>query len=455
MAKRRPTFFLATILATCMAGPVTTSHAQFGGQAGFADAFRIDFLERDLPLFVETLKLEDWQRPIVESLLQDYQISFTVGIERVREEMRDSSEQIATSREDEVMKIILKPLEAWEGERIQYRDDFLNNVKAQLSGDQLARWPHFERTLRRDKALPKGELMGESIDLFVVVRNMRMPYEIEESVEPVLMEYELELDNALKARQVVMDNLQDEIKDAMADMDFDSGLSAMDQIMSTRVRIREVQDGYITRISEVLPEEWSDQFKMTALGKAYPKVFRPNPIDKMIESARESTPPLTDTQNAELNEVEADFHAQLAALEERLLAAYRTHEPQSPRRKVQKMLDRREGIRNRDTEPTQMDTIAAERNDLISETRRRILAILTPEQIGSMPGTGRSKAERGRRPNLPMGSPPPGSVATPTLRGKTPPKFSPSGGAGEEPTGPQRVNPGDPTSTGNGKSRED
>ena len=58
--------------------------AQFGGAAGFADAFRPDFLDRDMPLFVEHLRLEDWQRPIVEMLLLDYTHSFGRASSRSR-----------------------------------------------------------------------------------------------------------------------------------------------------------------------------------------------------------------------------------------------------------------------------------------------------------------------------------------------------------------------------------
>jgi hypothetical protein len=451
MAQRRTGFFIATALAACLAASGGSAQAQFGGQAGFADAFRIDFLERDLPLFVETLKLEEWQRPIVESLLQDYQLSFTAGVEEVREKMRASTEQIAASREDDVMKIILQPLDAWDEKRIGYRDNFLQNVKAQLSSDQLSQWPHFERTLRRDKSLSKGELMGESIDLFIVVRNMRMPFEVEQSVDPMLMDYELELDAALKSRQQVMDSLQDKVKDAMASMDFDAGLSAMDQIMTTRIRIREVQDGYINQLAEALPSEWGETFRQTAFGKAYPKVFRPNPIDKMIESARLS-PDMTDAQLAELDSVEVNFRAQLSALEQRLLQAYRIHEPNTPRLKVQRMLDRRDGRRNNNNDPTEMDRISAERNDLISETRRLILAILTPEQIGAMPGSSErprnSQNQNGRRSRLPMGGPDPSGVGTPTFRGKQPPSF---GSQGEDMgDGPSKV---DPSNRGGSKPR--
>lgn len=437
---------LASVLAIGIFAATPTSNAQFGGQAGFADAFRIDFFERDLPLFVQTLKLEDWQRPIVEALLQSYQADFTVGVETVRDEMRKMTERIATTREDRVMGMILEPLGDWSRKRTQLRMSFLTNVKAQLSSDQLTNWPHFERTLRRDKSLPKGELMGESIDLFIVSRNLRMPYEVEELLDPIMMEYEVSLDLSLAARDTRIDSLQEQIKDAMASMDFELGLSAMDQIMAARVRVREVQDQYILRIGELLPGEWSKTFEETAMKKAYPKVYRPTPVEQLLKTVR-SIPTLTSEQHMQLNSIEADFDIQRGALEMRLLQAYRQHEPGEPRRRVQAMLDRREGNTRRARTATPMDTIAAERNDLVAETRRRILAVLDPEQIGDMPGSGQAK-KNGLRPRNPNAAVPAGSVATPSGRNRTPPKFgdSATGGADKR----QRV---DPTSRGDDKNR--
>ena len=175
----------------------------------------------------------------------------------------------------------------------------------------------------------------------------------------------------LDARDTRIHGLQDQIKDAMASMNFELGLSAMDQIMVARVRVREVQDEYILRIAEVLPGEWSETFEVTAMKQAYPKVYRPTPIEQLLKTVR-AIPTLTGEQHLQLNAIETDFKIQLGALEARLLLTYRQHEPGEPRRKVQQMLDRREGNTSRRRDPTPMDKIAAKRNDLVTETRKRI-----------------------------------------------------------------------------------
>ena len=115
---RLKTCVLAAVISAGSALTVATpAHAQFGAQAGFADSFRPEFLDRDMPLFVEILQLEDWQRPIVEVLLQDYMISFDSGVDEVKNQMRALQGRIGTARPDTVMELILETLTAWDTER--------------------------------------------------------------------------------------------------------------------------------------------------------------------------------------------------------------------------------------------------------------------------------------------------------------------------------------------------
>ncbi len=452
--RRLKTCALAAVMAAGSLFTIATpAHAQFGAQAGFADAFRPEFLDRDMPLFVEILKLEDWQRPIVEVLLQDYMISFEAGVDEVKDKMRALQGRIGNARPDAVMELILEPLTAWDTERSALGATFLRNIKAQLTGDQISRWPRFERTLRREKELPKGELMGESVDLYTLIRTMRFPYEIEEGLDPLLVEYELSLDSALSVRAAKIASLQEEIKDAMAGMDFDAGLRATDQIMSTRVLVRRVQDDYIEKITAALPDELGEQFRRTALLDGYPRAFRPTPIPRLIESVRSSDPELSDAQVAQLDEIEADFELRLESLEMRIVEAYRANQPGESREKVQRMIDRRNG-KTFDRVTSLADRLIAEKNDLVDETRRRILAILSPEQTGNLPG---NSSKGNRIPGIDGVELDEDGVArekirtlAPSKKGPAQPRFKSPGEASKEGRGSGTSRSIDPTGSGKG-----
>ena len=80
LAPRMRTLIATVAVATAIAMAVP-AQAQFGGRAGFAEAFVPDILQRDLPLMTSSLGLEEWQRPVVEALLQDYMTGFNTGVE--------------------------------------------------------------------------------------------------------------------------------------------------------------------------------------------------------------------------------------------------------------------------------------------------------------------------------------------------------------------------------------
>lgn len=433
-------------------------HAQFGAAAGIADAFRADFLARDMQLFVEQLRLEDWQRPIIEMLFEDYRTTFNTGVEQVREEIQNNQSRIVGARPEEVMEIILEPITRWDLQRRVLKDQFLNNVKAQLSGEQLKRWPRFERTLRRDKELTKGELDGESIDLYTAVREIRMPYEIEETIDPLLVDYEVELDEALVARAAKVDSLQESLKDAMTRMDYDAGLRSQDEIMDARIRVRAIQDAWIDRLTDALPLEYAETFRSRALADGYPRAFRPTIIPKFIKHKREC-PDLSDDQIAEIDQAEEDFNARLADLELRIVATIRSEQPKEARRRVERLIEqKRTGQRQRPKNPT--DDLLAEKKDLIEKTKNKVLGILTPEQIAECSKGVRTTYENGkkvpfegrtggRRASLPRGGPPPDSVATPNF-GKVKPEFGDARSGGDP--ADRTTGSGQPLGTGSGKS---
>jgi hypothetical protein len=127
-----------------------TAEAQFGGRSGMATMFIPDFYPRDLPVFVDALQLEEWQRPIMEALLEDYVTEFNTAADGVRLNMGNLKDVAPGTSGDAVVEMITKPLVAWTAEKRKLHDDFLTGVRSQLSELQLELWPRLERSMRRE-----------------------------------------------------------------------------------------------------------------------------------------------------------------------------------------------------------------------------------------------------------------------------------------------------------------
>jgi hypothetical protein len=386
-------------LALAIGVAVAPAAAQFGGDAGMAQAFRQDFYRRDLVLFNEVLGLEEWQRPIVEVLLDDYAAGFDAGMSGFRERIARVRTEGGELDGQQIMARMMEPLGGWEVEKLRLRDTFLDNVRSQLSPSQAERWSTFMRALRRDKDLPESEISGEGVDLTAVLRQLQLAPATLLAAEAAIEEYEILLDDALVARTRRMRSLQPEVREAMQTMDFQRGLQVMNQIMAARIEVRNAQDRGLALIEAALPHREGLRFREEALRRSYPKVYGPNPTIAFIASVK-AIATLTPAQLGAIETIEVGYLGQLEAMNDRLRELHRAEEPREPQRRFERITARQRGeatSRAATGEPQSIRDARTEREVLGRTTREAILAILTPEQAERLPGFGggRRDAESG------------------------------------------------------------
>lgn len=383
------------VTAVAVALIVPPALAQFGGDAGLANAFRQDFYRRDLTIFNQVLQLEDWQRPIIEVLLDDYAASFETGLAGMRESIGKLRGEVAGDDGRQIMERMMVPLEAWEREKVVLRDQFLADVQTQLSPAQIDRWPALERALRREKDLPQGELSGESLDLVAVLRQAQIPTSMIEEIAPVVQEYEIALDQALVTREARISSLQPLVRQAMTAMDFDRGLQVMQQIMAARIEVRTVQEAGLASITAALPPDLAPRFRDEALEQAFPKVYGPNATIAFIDAAKQLED-LSPEQREGIETIERDYLSQLAGMNDRLRDLYRTEEPNEPRRRFERVMRRQRGeapSREAVGEPESIRDLRGERENVGRLAREAILALLTPDQVSRLPGFSKPEGE--------------------------------------------------------------
>ncbi|MEY4842081.1 MAG: hypothetical protein RJA12_805 [Planctomycetota bacterium] len=362
----------------------TFTFAQFGGKAGFGEAFRPDILPRDMTLIVETLKLEDWQRPIVESLIEDYTAGFKTGCDTVREKMVDlAKSQKGASKS---IKGLLAPISAWLPEKQRLFQEFMASVKGQLSDVQRERWPKFERTLRREQALQDSDLSGEGVDLIVITKQMQLPNDAVVAAQEALDEYEVLLDAALIVRDTQIDALMPKFSDAMESMDMDKGVALQMEIMKSRLGVRTVQDESIEKIAAALPAPYGADFRQRALAAGYREAFQPDPLASFFQVVMELSD-LTTEQKTAIEAAKAKWEGELAGLREKMLATMRADEPNKPARSTkvaQARLAAKQGKTAEQPPIEAMVPLRNEKNRLVQETREGVMALLTQEQKDKM-----------------------------------------------------------------------
>ncbi len=384
----------AAVVAVGLALVSAPAASAQNSRGGMAAMFIPDFLPRDLPVFVDSLGLEEWQRPILEALLEDYGTNFATAADGVRSSMGQLKDVAANTDPNKIVELITKPLITWGAEKKALRADFLESVKSQLSDVQAESWPRLERALRREKALPNGELSGESLNLVMIARETDASPLVAENARPAIEEYEIKLDAALEAREAELEAAIGAQLAAMVPNDPKKLLTISERTMRTRVAVRAVQDASLLAIRDALGAEYGPGFEKRALRRAFPQVYGPDPVTPLFEAAN-ALPDLTPEQKTKLAELRARFDTDHGALQSRYADVIRTTEPNEPRRRASALEQKMAGGTATMTEAPEMDAIKGERGELYTRYRALIADILNDEQKELVPGFGKPGADLG------------------------------------------------------------
>lgn len=382
----------ASVLLAAVTSPAP---AQLGASAGFREAFTPDYMPRDMDLFVEFLELEDWQQPIVQVLIENYQSDFSAGVEAMRDRIHSMKDRIQGS-DPGTLAVVMQPITQWGAEKKLLAARFVEDVRSQLSEQQMSYgWPRLERAMNRDKELPRGELGGESIDLFILTHEIGVTPDALLSAKEALAAYELSVDQAIVTRRQQMDRSQPIIQQAMVDGDFRTGLAELERIVAARVALRDAQEAATLQVAAALGEPWSAKLIDEALRRSYPTVYRTTDLTGFFAEVR-ALEGLTADQLARISALEVEYRSLYDGVTGQLLAKHRTEEPRTLTQGVRVSLARQEA-RAEKVDPNPYSQLQTERERLDEKYRQSVVDILGDELTAKLTGASKFDAAEGRR----------------------------------------------------------
>lgn len=378
-------FLLAAAVAAASLTINPCVHAQLPREAGFGEIFLTDFMPKDMSLFVDFLALEDWQKPVLEALLVDYQAEYRAGEQGLRDKLTAMKDQIAGAGENGALTVLMKPIEDWKVEKEAMKQRFLDDVKGQLSDAQLERWPSLERALRREKQLPMGRLSGEKTDLVIVIRQIDVPLDSRLEAKDAIAAYETALDVALMERMKQQEASQPRIRKALTDNDSASGLAELERIVAARIAVRNVTDAHIDALATAFGAEWGPKFRERAMRDAYPLACRTPPLDPFFENVL-AIEDLSAEQLAQINDIRSQFNDSMNTLQGQFVAKVRQVEPERETERVRLAADAARNVQASKSEQEPYKDLITERDRLIEDARNRVIALLNEEQKAKIPG---------------------------------------------------------------------
>ena len=438
-----------------------------GGMRDVRELMEPDFLRRDVPLFVSQLELDDTQTLVVETLMGDYESDYATASGRVTEQMAEMGRQMfsnmvtpemRTRFEDEARSIreeiremqdaaggeldpeqirnmwrermgklqqeiaaeqgdngmaaqmqatmgeMFARLQEWQAKKAAMRVAFVDGLKIQLTDEQNDLWPAFERFLIREKSLPKARLSGEGLNLFLIVDEAELPEESLATLDPILDEYEVVLDQAIRRRDEVVATTSAQMYRAIQEGDTPGAMRTMERQMQARTALRDVNELYRARlVAELGDSSDAKSLNQAILESGFERIYQPTPTARAFAAAIG-----IDGLDASVLEAvlatQAAFEAEMAARNDQLLALTKRFEPQQQLDEAERFVAAVSGMMagggfnpggfGPGPENPMRESMET-RGELDRQYRDRLEALLTPEQVEQLPSTRRGRGGAG------------------------------------------------------------
>ncbi len=426
-------------------------------------SFKPDFLRRDIPLFKEQLSFDDGQMLIVETLINDYDLAFVPASDEsqakvrdatmrlfqgffggdMREQMRGMQESIQQSIEQMevenggpitpetrakviaaatakfsaerfaqrkatgadletkgVMEEILNEFNRWTTEKSKMRQVVLDGIEGTLTETQKPNWSKFQRFLRREKTMENALLSGEGTNLLLVMDQSGLSQpSIDLSVKS-LDDYEVQLDNALRAREEYLEQSAPKLMRAVLDGEIDAAKAIAKRQVALRKSVRDVNDQFRTLIVGAMPVEDGEKFNRAALEAAFRRIYQTTSTQEAFTKALELADLAADVM-ASIQNLQGVYLAELGVINEKLVAATRKHEPDQRLEETDRIIGMLSGtsfgfggMMGRSGDPDPVAELDDTRDELNKKFLDQLKALLTPEQQTKLPAR-RSGGRRG------------------------------------------------------------
>jgi hypothetical protein len=198
--------------------------------------------------------------------------------------------------------------------------------------------------------------------------------------------YELQLHEALVARNTFVREAQEKIDTAIEEGRFPVALTTADRASRLRVAVRGVNEQFTDTVAGRLGAHTGEAFRAHVLRQSYPRVYRTTRGQQAFGGAQ-GLEGLDEEVRSAVGALETTYAAELEAANERLRQAIHRHQPREARQmieRIQAMMEDGEPMAIGD-EDDPVRLAMRKRSQLDERYMKQLYAVLPPEQVQRMP----------------------------------------------------------------------
>lgn len=355
-----------------------------GGMGG-GDMMVPGISSTDLERYAKFLSLTPEQTEASKALLEGYQSEFERAAKTMREASDAAREEFRETRDVGVWQDLRPKMEAFRAQRDRLEQSLMGDVKTLLSPEQGERWPRIERMRRRDGTLRRGFMSGESVDVARLVEEAKVSPEALAALEPVIEQYEAELDKALQERNQIYEDAMNQGMGLWRQGDMQGMQALLEKGREAAIKVRDINRRYARQAQGLLPEDAKPAFDAAFRERSFPRVYRQSYAARALDLAK-AFEDLTPEQRTGLDDLRQSHARDAAVANQKWAAAIEENERSQTIADMMGMGGGNDGVRSARTA----------RRDLDERALEKLRQLLTPEQVKRLPDRrGRDEEEGG------------------------------------------------------------
>ena len=375
----------ARVVAGVAAGLLTLASpamGQFRGAQGRMS--EPDVTSEQLTRIDEMLALSENQQLVVDELHAAYLAEVTALGEEVSKVSDAARNEFRESRDPGVWRDLGDVMEKFQVKKKDLTDGFLSDMRLVLTAEQDSKWAEVERYHRRSSTMGNdGLISGESVDLVEAVRTLDLPAEAEQRVDPLLDQYEVEVDRALIERNKAYEQGLAQGRTLFFERNFDEMEKLYDKSRDAAVKVRDVNQRYARQVLNTLDSEEAAKLQKEIDTRSFPQVYRESYAQKAFDAAA-GIEGLNAEQKKQVADLRAAFDRDMDAANRKLADAIAESEMT---RTVRSMFGRGPGGPGRggNDESDAVKAAREARQDLSSRMLDRLRETLGPDLSSKLP----------------------------------------------------------------------
>jgi hypothetical protein len=320
------------------------------------------------------------------TLLEGNQTEYHAAQKKMEEAMKAIQDKVADTQDFTLFQKEMPKIGKEFGDKTKALEKgFFDDLKAACNEGQLAKWPKLERFRRRETGLRFAFVSGAAVDLIAITE--RLKAQPLDKMQPLLDQYELDMDKSLVAFEKMSKETQDDFMNGEGNMfDMTRVETMLKKFYDTGKDMRTLNRDYARKLAQVMDDSSKTKFDDEVKKRSFPRVYKPAHVVKQMEAAA-ALPDLDKEKKESIASLKTTYAHDVVAANEKWAKAVEDREDKAGGTILAMMKSMQAMQGGGDSKELNKDVNEARtaRKELDEKTKDRLFALLTEDQKAKLP----------------------------------------------------------------------